>query len=158
MIFRAATYAILSASARCGACGQWTHVVALAVPAAHEVFAGDGWEPGSSGVRLFYVESLPASVRQRLELLTPWYRFSLPPVVATAEDAGDFSKRGWGNHCEHCDAPLDDHDLHCEPDTAFAAALTGVGASAETRVLRWEIREPLEVVAGGAGDDDDSAV
>ncbi len=153
MIFRAATYAILSATARCGACGDFTHVVAIAVPAAHEVFAGDTWEPGSSGVRLFYVESIPASVRQRLALLAPWYRSSEPRVVAFAKDPRDLAGRGWGNHCEHCDAPLEDHDLHCEPDGAFAAALTAVGASAETRVLRWEIRAPLEVVAGGAGDD-----
>ena len=153
MIFRAATYAILSATARCGACGDFTHVVAIAVPAAHEVFAGDAWEPGSAGLRLFYVESIPASVRQRLALLAPWYRLSLPPVVATAEDAGDFSKRCWGNHCEHCDAPLEDHDLHCEPDGAFTPALVGADSGAARRVLRWEIREPLEVVAGGAGDD-----
>jgi hypothetical protein len=153
VIFRAATYAILSATARCGACGDFTHVVAIAVPAAHEVFAGDAWEPGSSGVRLFYVESLPASVRQRLALLAPWYRSSEPRVVAVAKDTRDLAERGWGNHCEHCDAPLDDHDLHCEPDGAFTPALSGADSGAAMRVLRWEIREPLEVVAGGAGDD-----
>lgn len=153
MIFRAASHAILSASVRCRACGHFTHVVAIAVPPEHAVFAGDAWEPGSCGVRLFHVESIPVAVRQRLELLAPWYRLSGPRGAGNAEDAGDVAGRCWSNHCEHCDAPLDDHDLHCEPDGVFAPALWATDTGAEIRILRWEVREPLEVVAGGSGDE-----
>jgi len=150
MIFRAANYSILSASAVCSACGQATHVVAIAVPAAHEVCAGDAWELGSLGARLFYVEAVPDSARQRLELLAPWYR-PASGLRLTADGSADPAGACWLNHCEHCAAPFDDHDLHCEPGGAFAALPSE--AVDEPRILRWEVDEPLEVVAAGCGED-----
>jgi hypothetical protein len=55
------------------------------------------------------------------------------------------------HHCEHCDAPFDDHDLHCEPEGAFGALVSDRVAAA--RILRWDVGEAIEIVAGGCGDD-----
>jgi hypothetical protein len=127
-------------------------VVALAVPPGHDLMADEAWGPGTGEAWLFHVESIPVRVRQRLALLAPWYR-PARGFAGEPEREGDSAGPCWRNHCEHCDAPLDDHDLHCEPGGAFAPAVTLAVAGAVLRIVRWDVDEPLEVVAGGYGED-----
>ncbi len=134
MIFRGTHYRIVSASSLCSACGAWTHVIALALPADR---------PETVGVTLYYVEDLPESVRSRVQALAPWYR----RAAAAAEAAPAASC--WANHCEHCDALQDDHELHCEPGGAFMPA-----SAAEAALLTsWDVAEPFSAVAGGCSHD-----
>jgi hypothetical protein len=97
----------------CIHCGEWTHLVALAVPPDHEVLVDSAWERSAQGAWLFYVEDLSESVQATVRELAPWYR------LAPSEARG---AAYWMNHCEHCGAPQEDHELHCEPGGAFMPA------------------------------------
>jgi hypothetical protein len=50
----------------------------------------------------------------------------------------------WANHCEHCNRPLGDHELHCEPGAFMPSS---EAAAADIELVR--IREPFAAVAGG---------
>jgi hypothetical protein len=127
--FRATRYRIVSASSLCPACGAWTQVVALVVPA-------EGQE--TLDASLHYVEHIPESVQSRVRALAPWYRL-------TAESY-------WANHCEHCDTRQDEYELHCEPGGAFMPA-PGSPAQAALRLSAWDIPEPIAAIAGGVSHD-----
>jgi hypothetical protein len=49
------------------------------------------------------------------------------------------------NHCEHCGAAQEDHDLHCEPASAF---MHNDGDDA-AHIECLEVPEPFAAAAGG---------
>jgi hypothetical protein len=135
---RSSSYYIAETSVQCPSCGQWTRVLALALPAPHEVLIEDEWQAANVSAFLFYVTELPDEVRRRLRT-SSFFRLS------RMEDASDPC---WANHCEHCDAPVSDDELHCEP----GGFMPGDAQEAQDISL-FVIAEPFRAVAAGyAGD------
>jgi hypothetical protein len=139
---RSPNYAIANASAACAECGAWTHVIALVVPPDHEMLVESVWERSAFGAWLFYVEDLSESVQATVREFAPWYR------LAPSEARG---AAYWMNHCEHCGAPQEDHDLHCEPSGAFAAAgvLVPEWSPGAAPIERLVVPRRLAATAGG---------
>jgi hypothetical protein len=147
---RSPTYYAARTSTTCWHCGSPTRVVALAVPPEHETLdveapheTGEGadspphvWQRENGGAFLFYVEQLSDGVKRRLQRLSEHFR-----PAWSADTQGLY----WANHCEHCEALLDDHELHCEPGGAFLPS--SEAAASEVHLLH--IREPFEAAAGG---------
>jgi hypothetical protein len=139
---RSPYYYVAQTMTRCWRCGQATRVVALALPSGHETRESDSdtaasseWQPMDGQAMLFYVDGLNDPVRQRLGSLYPTYHLA-------ANQATRHSY--WSNHCEHCDSPLDDHELHCEP---------GVFSPSDeveaTQIQLLRVDEALEAAAAG---------
>jgi hypothetical protein len=144
---RSAAYYIASASAPCTSCRRKTRILAIALSAEHETLeidadecggepAADAWQPATLGAVLFFVSYLPEAVRLRLQRLSPSFRRG-----RSQESDGAY----WMNHCEHCGAVQDDHDLHCEPEGAFTPA----SAESARQIELLEVREPLAASAAG---------
>lgn len=147
---RADSYFVVRTKARCWHCGMPTPLLALAVPEEHESFEltslfeeldAEGnaqerfeWQRSGLSALLFYVEDLPAEVREKLHEISSCYRLGYS--VATLNSY-------WANHCEFCGTLLDDHDLHCEPDSAF------VMSNGAAQIERLRIERPFEASAGG---------
>ena len=142
MNIRSPVYAIASTSAVCAPCGAWTHVVAIIVPAGHEVLVDTAWDRSSLAAALFYIEDLSESVQATVRELTSWYR------LAPSEARG---APYWMNHCEHCGAAQDDHDLHCEPGGAFmpSASLVGDSGKGAARIHVLDVPRGFAAIAGG---------
>src|SRR5579859_2550820 len=143
---RSRGYCIAHTLGSCPNCGGKTRVVALALPAGHETLSladtePEGpdlecWDTAASGAFLFYIGYLPDEVRHRVQAVVRAYRWTL-----SADTHGSY----WANHCEHCDALLEDHELFCEPEGAFMpASAAGAAAIALTRV-----DEPFAANAAG---------
>lgn len=123
---RSACYYIAETTVQCTSCDQWTRVIALAVPAAHSILIEDEWRSAEAGAFLFHVSELPKGVQRQLTQTSGFFRST------RVEDVTD---PRWVNHCEHCDAPVCDDVLHCEPggfmpshaDQAPAISLFPVG-------------------------------
>ena len=146
---RSQTYYVARTNVRCWHCGLSTRVLALAMPPSHETLdedaqADDGcsdrasevWQPAAVNAMLFYVERLPDDVKDRLNRISPFFR--LAHGAATLNSY-------WANHCEHCGLLLDDHELHCEPDSGFMPSTEAAAANIQLQ----QIREPFEAVAAG---------
>ncbi len=145
---RSQTYYVARTAVPCWHCGLPTQLLALAMPRNHEtlhvdtsVRVGgrpdlDTWQRVNVSAFLFYVEYLSDDVQGRLSQISQSFRLAYS--VATLNSY-------WANHCEYCGTLLADHELHCEPDGAFAP-VTEV-AAANIRLLR--IHEPFEAVAAG---------
>jgi hypothetical protein len=103
---RSPGYYIAQTTMRCLSCGRWTRVLALAVPPPHEILIEDQWQAANVSAFLFYVTALPDGVCRRLTGNSSFFR---PGRAAGGSDPC------WANHCEHCDAPVSDDELHCEP-------------------------------------------
>jgi len=131
---RSSSYYIAETQAQCPACGRWTRVLALALPAPHEILIEDEWQPADVGAFLFYLTELPEEVRHLLQTFS-FFRLS------GVEDASDPC---WANHCEHCDAPVSDDELHCEP----GGFMPGHADEAQTISL-IEVRQAFRAVAAG---------
>jgi len=131
---RSSGYYIAETSVQCLSCDQWTRVLALAVPAPHEVLIEDEWQPADVGAFLFYVTELPEEVRHLLQT-SGFFRLS------RTEGA---SEPCWANHCERCDAPVSDDLLHCEP----GGFMPGHADEAQTISL-MEVRQAFRAVAAG---------
>jgi len=142
MNVRSPAYAIANASAACAHCGAWTHLVALVLPPDHEVLVDSVWERAPLGAWLFYVEDLSESVQATVRELSPWYR------LAPSEARG---AAYWMNHCEHCGAPQEDHELHCEPGGAFtsADAQTPQSTAFAGAIARLDVPRRFTATAGG---------
>jgi hypothetical protein len=88
------------------------------LPADHEtLYVGeepdaDAWERAEEPTLLCYVDWLAPDVVMRIRAAAPCYR------VAYSNVTGSFY---WMNRCEHCDAPLGDHETFCEPGQGFLA-------------------------------------
>ncbi len=151
---RSPTYYLARTHAGCRHCGLSTRLLALAVPRTHETWEGDVpaddadstlleasvWLRADVDAFLFYVEQLSQDVQRRLQLAAPFFRLAQSATTQSVY---------WANHCEHCGALLDDHDLHCEPDGAFmpASAAEAVG------IHLLQVAEPIEAVAAGYSPD-----
>jgi hypothetical protein len=172
---RAASYHVARVLARCPNCGSPTHLLALALPRGHQMLvsemtdgetdtaeaadsadgadgdtdtanrdgggAGEALAPGAwqdidAHAFLFYVEQISDEVRRRLQVLSSHFRF--------AHSAATHSSY-WANHCGHCSALLEDHELHCEPDGPFSPASEAAAANIE--LLKMD--EPLQAAAAG---------
>jgi hypothetical protein len=151
---RSPTYYLARTNAECRHCGLSTHLLALAVPRTHETWDADvsdndagsvqleagAWLRADADAFLFYVEQLSHDVERRLQQTAPLFRLA---VSATTQSVY------WANHCEHCGAMLDDHELHCEPEGAF---MPGSEADA-ARIQLLQVLNPIEAVAAGYSPD-----
>jgi len=144
---RSGGYFIVRSIGECRRCRASTPLIALALPPGHQTLSMDTedaheastpgiWESAACSALLFYVETLPESVRRRLPEYAQAYRYAY-----SAESQGSY----WANHCAGCGALAEDHDLFCEPDGAF---LPMSGARTTDLELVW-IDEPIEAAAGG---------
>jgi hypothetical protein len=131
---RSSSYYIAKTSVRCLSCDQWTRVLALALPAPHEVLIEDEWQSADVSAFLFYVTELPEDARHQLQT-SSFFR------LTRAEDASDPC---WANHCEHCGALVSDDELHCEP----GGFMPGHADEAQTISL-IEVRQAFRAVAAG---------
>jgi hypothetical protein len=131
---RSSNYYIAQTTVQCMSCDQWTRVLALALPAPHEVLIEDEWQAANVSAFLFYVTELPEEVRHQLQT-SSFFRLS------RMEDASDPC---WANHCEHCDALVSDDELHCEP----GGFMPGHADEAQT-VSLIEVRQAFQAVAAG---------
>jgi hypothetical protein len=147
---RSRSYYVACTNAGCWHCGLSTRLLALAVPHGHEILDADppdpdddqdaaapgAWQRANINAFLFYVEFLSDGVQRRLIQLSRDYRL--------ARSAATLSSY-WANHCQHCGALLDDHELHCEPDSAFMPT----SEDAATSIQLVQIQEPFEALAAG---------
>jgi hypothetical protein len=132
--FRSPSYYIAETEARCGSCSNWTRVLALALPAPHEIMIEDEWQSANTGAFLFHVSKLPEVVRCLLQTARLFRS-------ARAEDPPDLC---WGNHCEHCGSLLSDEELHCEPGGFMPG-----DAEAAQAISLLEICQDFQAVAAG---------
>jgi hypothetical protein len=137
---RSSSYYIAETEAQCLSCDRWTRVLALALPAPHEILIEDEWQPADVSAFLFYVTELPEEVRHLLQT-SSFYRLS------RVKDASDPC---WANHCEHCDALVSDDELHCEP----GGFMPGHADEAQAISL-IEVRQAFRAVAAGYAVDPD---
>jgi hypothetical protein len=139
---RSQTYYVAGTDVRCWRCGVPTRLLALVVPNSHETLDGDSphlpdaWQRTNFNAFLFYVEYLPESVQNRLNQLSRHFRLGYSTATLSAY---------WANHCAHCGALLEDHELHCEPDAAFLPLSETAAAGIEL----VQIHEPFEAAAAG---------
>jgi hypothetical protein len=94
------------------------------------------WHRAEANAFLFYVDRLSADAQRRLHGLSQHYR---PARSAATQSIC------WANHCEQCDTLLDEHELHCEPDGAFAPSSEAAAAKIEL----LHINAPLQAAASG---------
>jgi hypothetical protein len=141
---RSLSYHVARVLSQCPNCGSPTRLLALALPRGHETLdieMSDGLAPGAwqdidAHAILFYIEQISNDVRRRLQVLSAHFRFAQSTVTHSSY---------WANHCEHCGALLEDHELHCEPDGPFSPASEAAAANIEL----VKIDEPLEAAAAG---------
>jgi hypothetical protein len=144
---RASHFYLLSATAACPYCEWQTRVFALVVPADHQSLhsdddaeAADAWQPADAAAVLFHVAALNAAAALKLRGSAPGYRPLLDPPSGAA---------GWTNHCDRCDEPLEDDELHSEPDAPFMPT-SPEGARA---IRLTNIREAIETYAADSAID-----
>ena len=147
---RSRTYYVACTTAPCSECGLSTRLLALALPPLHEILdaessdgtgdCGEGvpdeWQRSDANAFLFYVERLPEDVQRRLEQLSSHFRLAQSAATQSIY---------WANHCEHCGTLLGDHELHCEPDGAFAPSSEAAAANIEL----LQIDQPLQAASSG---------
>jgi len=132
---RSSSYYIAEARAQCPACGRWTRVLALALPAPHEILIEDEWQPADVSAFLFYLTELPEEVRRHLTQACSFFRLTRDP---------ESSDPYWANHCEYCDELVNDDELHCEPGGFMP------GHADEARTISLiEVRQAFRAVAAG---------
>jgi hypothetical protein len=144
---RSGAYFIAHAVAQCEACTRSTRVIALALPADHDAaeLAENPepphedqlfWWPAPLPAWVFFINDISAAAQQRLRAAARGYR---RVRTQTADDSY------WGNHCEHCGAALDDHELYCEPGGAFMP----MNPSEAAGIRLERVAEPIDVAAAG---------
>jgi hypothetical protein len=141
---RAAGYFVARTHTTCRRCRKSTRLMAVALPQDHQTLqegSDDGehcavWQFAAGYALLFYIEHLCDGVRRRLIRLSPFFRLTYSPSTLNSY---------WANHCEYCDALLEDHDLHCEPGGAFMPS----SATAAAHIELQHILEPFAARASG---------
>jgi hypothetical protein len=136
---RSAAYFLAQSVAACGRCSQPSSAFSFGLLPGHQRQVDEGWESVDMGVLLFYIDYLSPEVISVAQELTPHYRLDYSPLTATEY---------WVNHCQHCGALLEDHDLHCEPDGAFLPLNTREAEG----ILLVEVRAPFLAWARGCSD------
>jgi hypothetical protein len=164
MNIRSPRYYIARTVSTCWHCGSPTAMVAIAVPPGHETLDVDddasdegsddetqhceqpaaAWSVADHNAFLFYVDSLPGAVQQRINHYQPAYR-PIDADATAAVAAGGGSGSYWANHCDQCGCQLDDHELFCEPEGAFLPTSESTAAAIHL-VL---VDEPFETSAAG---------
>jgi hypothetical protein len=132
---RSSSYYIAQTTVQCTTCDQWTRVLALALPAPHEILIEDEWQAADVSAFLFHVTELPEGVRRHLLQISPFFRLAR---------GGDTPDPYWANHCKHCDALVSDDELHCEP----GGFVPGHADEAQAISL-LEVRQAFRAVAAG---------
>jgi hypothetical protein len=94
------------------------------------------WQRADANAFLFHIERLRNEVQHLLHELSQSFRVAHSPATHSSY---------WVNHCAHCNALMGDHELHCEPDGAFAPSNEAAAANIEL----LEISEPFEAVVAG---------
>ncbi|MDC9622448.1 DUF5710 domain-containing protein [Xenorhabdus sp. XENO-7] len=106
----------------CPHCQENTTVTACMLPAGHKLLEADSDDEPNTEIDyteqdrpafLFYLADLPTLMRNVL----PGFHHRLRKVVSQP-----LQRQHWINHCEHCDAPLDDTELFTEIGGAFFPA------------------------------------
>jgi hypothetical protein len=136
---RSAAYFLAQSVAACGRCSQPSPAFSFGLLPGHQRQVDERWESVDTSVLLFYIDYLPPEVISVAQELTSHYRLDYSRLTETEY---------WVNHCQHCDALLEDHDLHCEPDGAFLPLST---RDAE-RILLVEVREPFSARVRGCSE------
>jgi hypothetical protein len=136
MNVRSANYLVLRAIAWCPRCAQPTSVFCLGVMSGYESRTEERWISEDAAALLFYVESLSKGVGDLVRELAPQFRIDYSTPV---------DRSYWVNHCQHCGAIQEDHDLHCEPDAAFLP--TSVHAAEQ--ILTLSVQMPFLARAEG---------
>jgi hypothetical protein len=114
---RAPGYFLAASSHACRRCGAIGAVHGFMLPADHETLLvndddTEAWERAFDPTLLSYIDWLAPAVAARMTALTPHYR------MAYSRFPGGFY---WMNFCEHCSAPLGDHETFAEPGEGFLA-------------------------------------
>ena len=116
---RSSKYFIVESRIRCDRCKAVTAVFGFALPASYESLYVDDdtpddeegtWEAQGIAAVLSYVEYLPESVANCIRSVTQHYRLNRD---------SETSSTLWTSHCEHCGAPLQEEELHGDPDSPF---------------------------------------
>ena len=113
---RALSYFIATSARDCRRCHATTRVHGFILPAGHEtLFVGDEpgddvWEAADEPTLLCYIDYLAPPVVARIGARTDRYRIAYSRLTRSFH---------WMNHCEHCGAPLGDHETYCEPGHGF---------------------------------------
>ena len=118
---RSRRYFIARSVTTCPACRSRTEVLGVGVPAGFETLipddtalteddAHDIWEAVPQAAFFFHIDQIPRAVSERVTRLSDSFRFVTGADVAVSH---------WSNHCAHCNLPLDDQELFCEPGGAF---------------------------------------
>lgn len=140
---RADRYGVAQTTDTCRHCGQATRLVAVVLPAGHEVLEWDDddvddmgtWQLAAQPAFLFHVAYLPEHVQRQM---------CAASAYAIERSAPD-TESCWTNHCEHCGAHVDDQELFCEPGGAFCPASGAQARSIDVAV----VDEPIGVDAAG---------
>jgi hypothetical protein len=132
---RSSSYYIAQTTVQCMSCDQWTRVLALALPAPHEILIEDEWQAAGVSAFLFHMTELPEGVRRQITQISSSFR------LACGADAPDSY---WTNHCEHCDALVSDDELHCEPGGFMPAH-----ADEARTISLLAVRQAFRAVAAG---------
>jgi hypothetical protein len=136
---RSLSYFIAETRVPCAHCAGWTRVLALGMPPNHELLADDDWQSVAASAFIFHVTALPDTVQRELQIHSSSFRCS---------DGADASSCSWLNHCEHCDRPIGDDELHCEP----GGFMPGDADQAAAIVLS-NVPQPFCAVAAGHAPD-----
>ncbi len=145
--FRSRSYFIARSFVQCWCCRAPTRLLAAVLPPLHEALAmeeggsdeesaRDSWESAPRYAFLFYLGYLPEGVRRRFMEQSPGFRWD-----RSEASQGCY----WANHCEKCEALLDDHYLFCEPQGAFAP----VDPASAGEIELLPVHEPFEAAAAG---------
>jgi hypothetical protein len=135
---RSSSYYIAQTTAQCMYCGEWTRVLALALPPNHEMLAEEEWQSVAAGAFVFHLTALPKSVQRELKRLSGSFR------PARGADPTSY----WANHCEHCERRVSDDELHCEPGGFMPSH-----ADEAVAILLSPIMQAFSAVAAGYAPD-----
>jgi hypothetical protein len=139
---RAASYFLATATHDCWHCAARTPVIAIVLPAGHEVFyaeddpADDFWELAQQPTLLSYITDLAAPVALRLRRHTPHYAVDFSQTTQSSY---------WMNHCAHCASKLGDFATHDTPGAGF----TPVTSEQAAEICLEEIVAPFSARCGG---------
>jgi hypothetical protein len=145
---RSSSYSIIRSRMRCPQCNALTAVFTFALPAGYESRSVDDdtpddefgpWETQETAAVLSYIEYLSDAVANRIRAMTPHYRLGLD---------SQSNETWWRNHCEHCEAQMEEEEL-LEFDGPFGMMPTEGLEAIQVR----RFREPFEGWAGGESHD-----
>ena len=142
---RSSGYTIVESSAPCGHCKRPTAVFAFALPKNYESLVvydetpedkAGTWESPKLPTVLSYVEHLSETVAAQIRAKTSHYRLDLH------DESG---QKFWINHCEHCDGPMEEEELHGDLDSPFGFMAFDSGL---VEIKLFQVQQPFRASAG----------